>query len=220
MDYFCLIYPDAVFNGIASKILEQFLRAGLNLVSRSVRKLNIEEARSIFYSRRHNQDFDRFCKAMTCSNVWLLHLQTDGDIVRLLAEALHPDLTGEFFIPREKDDNELFLKLIERHSNDELEDIFQELRERLNCKDSDDDKVFTSYSLEQGQKLFSYMTAMRAVGFSQAEAFELTRNIQIFLFEREIERLSSEGNEDSDEENADDSEDDDDNYSDTDEDGI
>lgn len=206
MEYFCLIYPDAVFNGTASKILEQFSRAGVELVDRVIRKLTSEEARTIFYARRHNKDFERFCKAMTNSPVWLLCFSYEGDLAETLSLSVHPDLVGEFFIPTTTEDNENFIRLIGdvKHSKEQLFEVIASLREQINQRDHKDDLYFTAQAMKQGQRLYSYFTAMRVNGFDSDQAFELTRGVQQFLFEKELGELFSEEDEDEDNDEDDD----------------
>lgn len=206
MEYFCLIYPDAVFNGTASKILEQVLRAGVELVDRVVRKLTFEEARTIFYARRFNKDFERFCKAMTRSQVWLMCFAYEEDLAEALSESLHPDLVGEFFIPTSPKDNQNFIRLIGdvKHSKEQLSEVIESLREKINQHDHNDDLYFTAQAMKQGERLYSYFTAMRVNGFDENQAFELTRGVQQFLFDKELEISFSEEDDDEEEEDDDD----------------
>lgn len=206
MEYFCLIYPDAVFNGTAGKILEQILRANVKLVDRVVRKLTFEEARTIFYARRFNKDFERFCKAMTYSPVWLICFSYEDDLAEALSTSIHPDLVGEFFIPTTIEDNENFVRLIGdvKHSKEQLSKVIANLREQINQRDHKDDLYFTAQAMRQGRRLYSYFTAMRVNGFDSNQAFELTRGVQQFLFERELEESFSEEDDDEDDEYDDD----------------
>lgn len=191
MDYFCLIYPDAVFNGIANRIVEQLVKVGIKLEDRVVRKLSFEEAKTIFYARRHNSDFNAFCQAMSSSSVWLLHLRTNQPIANILGRVIHPSLLSEFFIPEKEEDNFAFTRMItsSTESKKELNNIIQGLRERTNLQEQSDDYVFTSFALKQGQRLYSYYIAMMVSGFEESQAFNLTLNAQMFFNDRELEGM-------------------------------
>lgn len=202
MEYFCLIYPDAVFNGIANKVVEQFSIADIEIAKRIVRRLSFEEACAIFYARRLNKDFKRFCKAMTSSSVWLLRLSYDGDLAETLAHNVHPDLIGEFFIPTGDEDNLNFIRLVEIDTDSKkvIEDVIEATREKIARKDYEDDLYFTGQAMRQGSKLYSYFIAMRVSGFNEDQSFELTRNVQMFLFEKELDGSSLDDEDDDDDE--------------------
>lgn len=187
MEYFCLIYPDAVFNGKANKVVEQFARVGIHIEKHVVRKLSWEEASTIFYSRRFNHEFELFCKAMTQTAVWLLHLSYSGHLEESLALYIHEDLIGEFFIPSSLEDNENFLRIVTEAKNarEQLAEIIQQMRERVNLENQRSDLEFTQYAMVQGERLFSYYIAMQINGFQQEQAFALTESMQKAMLTQE-----------------------------------
>lgn len=180
MEYFCLIYPDAVFNGVAIKVVEQFSRIGIIPITRVVRKISLEEASTIFYARRLNPDFEQFCKAMTLSPVWLVRLHYDGDLPEALATGLNSLLFGEFYIPTLQEDNENFISLIGdiKASSEKIEEVIYSLREQINHRNHDSDLEFAAFAMTHGERLYSYFTTLRVIGFNKEQAFELTKEAQ------------------------------------------
>lgn len=190
-DFFCLIFPDAVFNGKASLLVQQFENSGIQIKERVTRQLTYEETTIVFHNRRFSQNFDKFCLTISSNSVWLLHLSTDQDLPKLIEESIHPDLYGEFLIPTSVEENNLFLHLLKKdtESKKELPKIIAKLRSEYNKREDLEVSRFAGLALEHGRKLFTYFTSMKINGFNEEQAFALTQIVSDRFIKRQMEDL-------------------------------
>ena len=178
-NYFALINPDAVFNSQATGILENFVRAGLEIVSTLVYELDKEEVALIFYSRRHDSDFDDFCEHYTSGESWLVHFR--GKDLSELAKFLTEAQIAAIHIPELKVDHSVLLKMTASlgYDRSKLDAVVKDLRQKLTQIEEHGNRAFASLALEQSQKLFAYYISLQVAGFTKQQAFELVVNAQV-----------------------------------------
>lgn len=187
MDVFCLVFPDAVLSSRALKIAVAFQRAGIEIVEKSIRILTVEEAKTIFHTRRMNNDFEDFCKALTITNSWMLHLRGDDeDLIEGIYEILSDEESEDIFVPDIDEDHELFLKLIHgsKYNPSSLPQIVDELRRKYAEQEGYRDMAFSSIALHQGSQIYNYYVAMLINGFDEQQSFTLAKNFQKSLVKR------------------------------------
>lgn len=184
-DYFVLIYPEAVQYGRALEILQALLRSGAKLVERCARPLNMDEAKAIFLARRHDPNFEEFCRQHTKDKCWLLHLQHD-DLMDLVNSHMNREYHRDMYIPGDVVEHQAFVCFVDNDqaTRARLTEIIDLVREKMNHDDMNEYRRFHAMALQQGYMLFNYFTAMRMSGFDETEAFSLTTNAQSWLFER------------------------------------
>jgi hypothetical protein len=190
-DFFCLIFPDAIFNGKAGLLVQQFENSGIQIKERVTRQLSLEETAIVFHNRRFSQNFDKFCLAISSNSVWLLHLSTDKDLAKLIEESIHSDLYGEFLIPSSVEENDLFLHLLKKgsESKKDLPEIIAKLRSEYNKREDLEVSRFAVTALKHGRKLFTYFTSMKINGFNEEQAFSLTQIVSDRFIKRKMEDL-------------------------------
>lgn len=190
-DFFCLIFPDAIFNGKAGLLVRQFENSGIQIKERVARQLSLEETTIIFHNRRFSQNFDKFCQTISNNSVWLLRLSTDKDLAKLIEESIHSDLYGEFLIPSSVEENDLFLHLLKKDSESkkDLPEIIAKLRSEYNKREDLEVSRFAALALEHGRKLFTYFTSMKINGFKEEQAFALTQIVSDRFIKRQMEDL-------------------------------
>lgn len=198
MKVFCLIYPDAVFNGAASHILKQLERAGIRILAKIVRKLNFEETQLIFFDRRLEPDFEEFCRTFTVSQSWLLKIECSS--LEKISSSIKEEYFNEVFITFKEEHNLQLLSLVQDSLSvqKELEEMITSLRQKINLEEREADKEFTYHALKQGDKLYSYFISMQVAGFDSEQAFRLTSAMQQFQFEVEMFKLTSQSDDDDD----------------------
>ena len=181
MEIFCLIYPDAVYDGSVVGIVENIVRSGLTITTSTSRQLDEEEARLIFSSRRFSSDYYDFCIAMTISPVWILHLE--GEKVESVYEYLSPEQVKEIFVPSDTAAHKVLIKLGEDtgYTKDKLLNIIAEMRKKLAKTDDLSSREFAAASIVKGQQLYTYHISMIMAGFTDKQAFELTKTLHEFL---------------------------------------
>lgn len=177
MDHFCLIFPDAVLDGKALRIIEKLIRNGVKLIDKSIRPLSLEEAKIIFYARRFEPNYLEFCKLLTITNVWLLRLRSPR-LLKVIEKHIPEEYHGEFFIPADELENANFLTLIaeSKDSKKHLKEIIGNIKQRVDAVEWQADLQFSAEAISFAQKSYSLYIAMIVAGFSEHQAFDLVLN--------------------------------------------
>lgn len=184
MKLFCLIYPDAVHNGSVVGIVENIVRGGVQVVNSVGRQFDEEEARLVFNSRRFSADYYDFCRAMTVSPVWILHLE--AETIEAVFEYLGPEQTKDVFVPSDIATHKTLLKLGDDagYTKEKLITLIAEMRKRNSKADDLTGREFAAASISKGQQLFTYHISMIIAGFTDKQAFELTKSLhECLLYE-------------------------------------